>query len=105
MFVVSNLVFALAHIVQMLLWLVIILLLIRVVVSWLPPQQLFRYRRFITIVNRMTEWFLKPLRRRLPLVYGGFDMTPLVILLLVYFLELFLVRSLFQLAARLAISS
>ena len=105
MFVLANLVFALAHIVRIVLYAMIMLLFIRMIVSFLPPQQLFRYRRFLTTINRLTEWFLRPLRRRLPLVHGGFDATPMLVLLIVYFLDMFLVRTLFQLAARLAIGS
>jgi uncharacterized protein YggT (Ycf19 family) len=39
-------------------------------------------------------------RRRFPLVYGGLDLAPLVILLIIVFLQRFVVTTLFELAIR-----
>ena len=102
MFVLSNLFLALGHVLQILIWIAILLLFVRMVISWLPPQQIYRYQRLIYLVTRTTDWALRPLRRRLPLVHGGMDFSPLVVLLILYFLEQFLVRSLFQAAVHFA---
>ena len=103
MFVLANLLTALAHVLRVVIYTFNIILIVRVVVSWLPPQQLYRYRGFVVVVERATEWLLAPLRRRLKLVQGGFDLSPLVAMLLLYFVDLFLVKTLFMLAARMAL--
>ncbi|NOZ86889.1 MAG: YggT family protein [Deltaproteobacteria bacterium] len=102
MFVIVNLLTAIAYILRIVLYVFTILLIIRTVLSWLPSQQLYRYAHFIQLVVKSTEWLLGPLRRRLSLVQGGFDLSPLVALLILYFLDLFLVKSLFMLASKLA---
>jgi YggT family protein len=39
------------------------------------------------------------IRRRLPVVFGGIDLAPVIVLLAILFLEHFVVASLFELAA------
>jgi len=38
-------------------------------------------------------------RRIFPLVYGGFDLSPILVILAIYFLKVFVVGSLFAVAA------
>jgi YggT family protein len=45
-----------------------------------------------------TEPVLEPVRRRLPLFAGGFDLSPIVVWIAIIFLQRFLVRSLYELA-------
>jgi YggT family protein len=41
---------------------------------------------------------LEPVRRRLPVVASGFDLSPIVVWLAIIFMQHFLVRSLYELA-------
>jgi YggT family protein len=64
------------------LYALIIVILVRVVFSWVSPYPNNSVYRF---VFRVTEPILGPVRRRLPPV-SGMDLSPLVVTLLAYFL-------------------
>ena len=64
------------------LYALIILILVRVVFSWVSPYPNNSVYRF---VFRATEPILGPVRRRLPPM-SGMDLSPLVVTLLAYFL-------------------
>lgn len=64
--------------------------------SWVRPNP---YNRFVRLVYNLSEPVLYQVRRRLPLVYNGFDFSPVVVFLIIVFLREFLVRSLLALAA------
>ena len=64
------------------LYALIILILVRVVFSWMSPYPNNSVYRF---VFRVTEPVLGPVRRRLPPV-SGMDLSPLVVTLVAYFL-------------------
>ena len=56
-----------------------ILILLRVVVSWISPGSI---NMLVVILYRLTEPILAPLRRIIPRV-GMFDFTPLVAIILI----------------------
>jgi YggT family protein len=64
------------------LYALIILILVRVVFSWISPYPNNSVYRW---VFRVTEPILGPVRRRLPPV-SGMDLSPLVVTLVAYFL-------------------
>ncbi len=76
------------------LWLVVA----RALVSWVNPDP---YNPIVRFLYNVTEPVLSYLRRRLPLVYGGLDLSPLVVLAAIIFLKVFLVGTLSGYAARL----
>ncbi|HVO92706.1 MAG TPA: YggT family protein [Terriglobales bacterium] len=95
MFVLSNLLIALAQILDYVLWAYAWIVLARVVISWVNAD----YRNpIVRFVHAVTEPVLDPVRRRLPLFAGGVDLSPLVVWLLIMFLQRFIVRSLYDLA-------
>ena len=96
MFVVSNLILAIAQVLAYILWAYSWILLGRLVISFFNVDQGNPIVRFIYAT---TEPVLAPLRRRLPR-YGGFDLSPLIAWLGILFLQRFLVRSLYDLASR-----
>ena len=55
------------------------LILLRVILSWISPRST---NMLVVIVYRVTEPFLAPLRRIIPRV-GMFDFTPLVAIILI----------------------
>ena len=59
----------------------IIVILVRVVLSWVSPYPTNSFSRF---AFRVTEPVLAPVRRRLPPV-SGMDLSPLVVTLAAYF--------------------
>jgi YggT family protein len=80
-------------------WIVII----AVLLTWVNPDPRNPIVRFLYAV---TEPVLYWIRRRFPfLVIGGFDLSPIVLLVGIQFAKLFLVGSLTELAARIQMSA
>jgi YggT family protein len=98
MFALGNLVFAIATILEYLLiaanWLVII----RALLSWVNPDPL---NPIVQFINTVTEPLLAPFRRLMPAYSIGLDISPIFALILIWFLRLFIVRTLFGIAMRL----
>jgi YggT family protein len=94
MFVVSNLLLALVRLLELVLWAYVWILIARAVLSWVNPD---RYNPIVRFLYRVTEPVLRPIRDRLPM-FGGLDLSPMVVILAIYFLESFLVSSLRDLA-------
>jgi YggT family protein len=52
----------------------------------------------VRFVYRVTEPVLRPVRHRLPTFQMGLDLSPMIVLLVIYFLQQFLVPVLFRIA-------
>ena len=94
MFVASNLLLAIVRLLELVLWAYVWILIARAVLSWVNPD---RYNPIVRFLYRVTEPVLRPIRDRLPM-FGGLDLSPMVVILAIYFLESFLVSSLRDLA-------
>ncbi|MGH7795663.1 MAG: YggT family protein [Candidatus Binatia bacterium] len=95
MFVIANLLVAVAQVLDYVLWAYMWILIGRIIISWVNADYSNPIVRFLYAA---TEPVLEPVRRRLPMFAGGFDLSPIVVWLAVIFLQRFLVRSLFELA-------
>ena len=95
MFALGNLIKALATIVDLALTIYMWLIIARALISWVNPDP---YNPIVRVLYNLTEPVLGFLRRRLPLILGGIDLSPLVVLLVIVFLRQFLVQSLIDLA-------
>ena len=51
--------------------------------------------------DAVTEPVLYNIRRRLPISLGGFDFSPIIVIMAIYFFQIFVVDSLLQFAAQL----
>jgi YggT family protein len=65
------------------------------VLSWVSPDP---FNPIVRFLYRVTEPVLRPIRRRLPTFQMGLDLSPMVVILAIYFLQAFLVESLRDLA-------
>jgi YggT family protein len=74
---------ALLQVIDLLLTLYIWLIIARAIISWVSP---YPYHPVMRFLYRVTEPVLRPLRRVLPPIYG-LDLTPLVVIFLIYFLK------------------
>jgi len=99
MFVVANFLSALARILDIVLTIYMWLIIARALLSWVSPDP---YNPVVRFLLNVTEPVLQALRRRLPLFWGGVDLTPAVVVLVIIFLQWFVVASLQELAVRLA---
>lgn len=99
MFVLGNFLFALARIMDILLQIAYWALLIRAILSWVSPDP---YNPIVRTLHALTEPLLAPIRRRLPFGWRlGVDISPLIAFLLLVFLQVFLVRTIQDIALRL----
>ena len=94
MFLLSNLLLALANLVNLVLEAYFWIIIAGAVLSWVSPDPSNPLVRFL---RRVTEPVLRPIRRRLP-TGMGLDFSPMVVLLAIYFLKWLLVGSLRDLA-------
>ncbi|HDL10075.1 MAG TPA: YggT family protein [Candidatus Omnitrophica bacterium] len=96
MFIIGNLLEALARVVDVLLTVYFWLILIRALISWVNPDP---YNPIVQILYKLTEPVLYRIRKVLPLGFGiGIDLSPFIAFLIIIFLKTFLVRTLFQLS-------
>ncbi len=70
----------------LLLNLVIILLIVRAVLSWIPIGFDSPFRPVVDGVNRLTEPILAPVRGLLPSM-GGFDLSPILVIVAIRILQ------------------
>jgi YggT family protein len=87
---------ALFWLIDQVIGLYITLVIVQVVLSWLVAFNVVNTRnRFVYMVGdflyRITEPALKPIRRLLPTM-GGIDLSPVVLILGLYFLRVLLLR-------------
>ncbi|RLB06507.1 MAG: YggT family protein [Deltaproteobacteria bacterium] len=97
MFVFGNLILALATVVNIVLTIYMWIVIARALVSWVSPNP---YNPIVQFLYRATEPVLWRVRKYLPLWGMGIDFSPLVVILIIYFLKLFVVRTLIQIAYR-----
>lgn len=95
MFLVGNLVLALARLLELVLWAYFWIIIARAIISWVSPDP---FNPIVRFLYRVTEPVLRPIRHRLPTLAMGLDLSPMVVILAIYFLQSFLVESLRDLA-------
>lgn len=96
MFVLSNLLLAIAGALDLILTLYLFIVIARALISWVNPDPRNPIVRFL---YNATEPLLYRVRRVLPDL-GGIDFSPLVVIVGIYFLQGFLVASLRDVALR-----
>jgi YggT family protein len=97
MFMLANLISAIAGVLGLVLTLYMYIVIARALVSWVNPDPRNPIVRFL---YNATEPLLYRVRRVVPYM-GGIDFSPLVVIIAIYFLQGFLVASLLDLAYRL----
>lgn len=91
MYAFGYFVIALAKVLDLLLSIYFWIIIARAVLSWVNPDP---YNPIVRFIHSVTEPVLAKVRSRLPLLFGGFDFTPILILAAIMFLNEFLVNSL-----------
>jgi YggT family protein len=97
MFMLANLLAAVAGVLGLVLTLYMYIVIARALISWVNPDPRNPIVRFL---YNATEPLLYRVRRVVPYM-GGIDFSPLVVIIAIYFLQSFLVTSLVDLADRL----
>ncbi|MBT8370200.1 MAG: YggT family protein [Desulfobacterales bacterium] len=95
MMVMSNLLSAVAKVLDIVLVIFMWIVIARAILSWVSPDP---YNPIVRFIHNVTEPVLYQIRKRIPLNFGGIDFSPIIVLLAVIFLQRFLVTSLYDLA-------
>jgi YggT family protein len=96
MFIVGNLLQALAIVIDYMLWAYMWIIIARALISWVNPDP---WNPIVRFLERATEPVLHPIRRRVR--FGmGLDLSPLIAILVIIFLQVALVQSLKEVAFR-----
>jgi len=93
----GNLFIAIGQILGFLLNIYMWIIIISALISWVSPDP---YNPIVRFLYSVTEPVLRPIRRRIG-VFGGFDFSPIVVILAIIFLRSFIVRSLIEYGYRL----
>ncbi|RII25795.1 MAG: hypothetical protein CXR31_12340 [Geobacter sp.] len=100
MFVVANFLIAVSKVADILLTIYMYVIIGRAIVSWVNPDP---YNPIVRFLYRATEPLLSRVRRAIPDM-GGLDLSPLVILLGIFFIQKFAITSIYELGFRLKMS-
>lgn len=95
MFVIGNLLGALALVLDMLLRVYMWIIIIRALISWVSPDP---SNPIVQFLRSATDPLLYRVRRWLPVSFGGIDFSPIIVIAGILFLQAFLVQSLLDLS-------
>ena len=97
MFVLGNFIVAVAKILDIALTIYMWIIIGRAVISWVNADP---YNPIVQFLYRATEPVMAPIRRWIPIGGMGIDISPIIIILVIFFLQSFLVRSMIEMAYR-----
>jgi YggT family protein len=93
MFVFGNIILGIAKVLDVALNVYMWVIIIRALVSWVNPDP---YNPIIQILTRMTEPVLRPIRKLAPPHKIGIDLSPLIAVLVLIFLQYALINTLYR---------
>ena len=98
MFILGNFLSATAQILKIVLELYMWIIIIRALLSWVNPDP---YNPIVQFLNSITEPVLYRVRQFIPMSGMGIDFSPIIVILVIIFLQAFLVNSIGMLAMKL----
>lgn len=102
MFLLANFIFAVAQVLYYVLEIYKWIIIARAVISWVNPDP---YNPIVRFLYTATEPVLYRIRRAVPLYAGGIDFSPIIVFVVIIFLQYFVVQSLVDFAQTLRYSS
>ena len=93
----GNFLLAVAKLLNFILGAYIWIVIGRAVISWVNPDP---YNPIVKFLRQVTDPLLVKIRQFVPIM-GGFDLSPMILILVIMFLQNFLVPTLYQLASSL----
>ncbi|MEW6409717.1 MAG: YggT family protein [Nitrospirota bacterium] len=94
MFILSNLIVAVAKILDIVLSIYMWIIIIAALISWVNPDP---YNPIVRFLYGITEPVLRRVRRIIPFGGIGIDISPIIVILIILFLKYFLISSLMEL--------
>jgi YggT family protein len=93
MFVIGNLLTAVALVLNTVLQIYMWIIIGSAILSWVNPDPFNPIVRFLRAV---TEPVLSEVRKRIPVSFGGIDFSPIIVILGIIFLQQFVVNTLYM---------
>jgi YggT family protein len=87
-----------AHLLKTILYIYLFIIIVQVIISWINPDA---YNSITMIMYQLSEPILRPVRQIIPSA-GGFDFSPLIILVIINLLMILLISPLMDVGHRLA---
>ena len=91
MYILGYFIAALAKVISYALTIYLWIIVARAVLSWVSPDP---YNPIVRFIHNITEPVLSQIRKRLPVHFGGIDLSPIIVFLIIIFLQTFLVSTL-----------
>lgn len=91
MYLIGYFIRAVALVLNMVLTLYMWIIIARAILSWVNPDP---YNPIVRFIHNITEPVLYQVRRRVPLLFGGFDFSPIIVLIAIAFINMWVVSSL-----------
>jgi YggT family protein len=93
MYVAGYFLMAVANVLNFVLLAFMWIVIARAILSWVNPDP---YNPIVRFIHNVTEPVLYKIRTKLPINFGGIDFSPIIVILAVYFLRDFVVKSLLR---------
>jgi YggT family protein len=95
MFAIGYFLEAVARVIDIVLFIFMWIIIARAVLSWVNPDP---FNPIVRFIHNVTEPILYPIRTKVPVNLGDIDLSPIIVILGIIFLQHFLVKSLFRLS-------
>lgn len=93
MFVFGNIILGIARVLDVALNIYMWVIIVRALISWVSPDP---YNPIVQVLTKITEPALRPIRRFVPAYKIGVDLSPLIAVLIIMFLQYALINTLYR---------
>jgi len=91
MYIVGYFLMAVANVLNFVLLFFMWIVIARAILSWVNPDP---YNPIVRFIHNVTEPVLYQVRKKIPINFGGIDFSPIIVIVVIYFLRDFVVNSL-----------
>lgn len=97
MFIFGNLILAVADVLDIILSVYKWIIIIAALISWVNPDP---YNQIVRLLYSVTEPALRPIRRLIGHRLGPIDISPIIVILVIIFIQMFLIGSMKEMGFR-----
>ena len=91
----DNIIMGITRVLEIVLETYMWVIIIRALISWVNPDP---YNQIVKILTRLTEPALRPIRKLVPPYKVGIDLSPLIAVLIIIFLQYAVINNLYRFA-------
>lgn len=95
MYIIGYFILAVARVLDIVLIAYMWIVIARAILSWVNPDP---FNPIVRFIHNITEPVLYPIRTRIPVNFGGLDLSPILVFAAIIFLRTFVVNTLNQMA-------